>query len=1086
MNGRTGPEPAGRSTRTGRAIDRAASPFDERVLGAGTTARFVLLLVLFVAGSAATTYDLVERLYLFPSNPYGGCLLAAGFNPEAGTGAEMVPTLRYGAALNACWASHVPDVSWIPLVAPLVFIALAAGLYRALPMWKGRRSHVVGLDDADLRRELDALVARAGLTVAPRFVVDPGAATAGAVVFGTRKHPVICLHAGLIVEYARRPERFRAVVLHEFAHIRNGDVAITYATVATWRVFLGAVLPFEAAVHTAEMFTRDDPASWGDTPYYVAKLVQVALIGVLVYLTRADILRTRELYADLTAVRHLGVRREALLPAMPDQTVRPETPPPSTTDQTVRPESLPPGATDLAVQPEPSTPSAADLAVRPESLPLDATEQAVRRDPPPPDATDETSTVRPDALGRANRRTSRAAFAEMWRTHPSWGLRGRSLTDPASLFTLRAVPMFVTGLAAGIASIQLANGYRETYIGGTWLQTVHYLLISALIMAIGGVALWRAAVYALLTGGRVPSGWRTGLWLGAGMAVGGLTNNKIIFGRWPLPHFEVFVIPPVVCALLMAWTAQYAELRVRTCRSRSLRPAMLSGLIAPWLVLAFALLWWDNGGWARGWGLSTSGELARQGLPSTPLLLQITTTLRALPGSDLGGMGLWWAVPLLWLVPLLLWSALPRTTSLKPGSAPPADARRLDRLKPRSARPPGAAQRLDPVEPGSAPPITDAPGMRADVPRWLDRVRPGSAALVADPPDMRRAVRAGLFGGLLCCAGLLAAPLGLDSVRTFHDSRADTQAYMAWIILVIAASMTVTAAVTVLYARDRYPLIRALVAAGITALAGITAQYVKGTADGCLGPMNTLTTECSWRPNRYLTLLENPIGHILGPALLVSALAAALVHAAASRLRRSEPHTPPGPGTRRPRLAAALVVAAAAGLIGTETVNAAFAENTPIPDSELLLVYATPPPASVATQRIQLRNWWKYGGQKVGEDYDTAGRSLAASFAAIVHPRDGQNPVPGFVASIHPACARYSALVRHADEYFPVPIPAGQQLWSRLISTYRATAADCDTLEHATTATNVRTGVITIVDDTGKAAAALRSFSDWSIRLVHG
>ena len=39
-------------------------------------------------------------------------------------------------------------------------------------------------------------------------------------------------------------DRFRAVVLHELAHLRNGGVDVTYATIALWRMFLVlALLP---------------------------------------------------------------------------------------------------------------------------------------------------------------------------------------------------------------------------------------------------------------------------------------------------------------------------------------------------------------------------------------------------------------------------------------------------------------------------------------------------------------------------------------------------------------------------------------------------------------------------------------------------------------------------------------------------------------------------------------------------------------------------------------------------------------------------------------------------------------------------
>jgi beta-lactamase regulating signal transducer with metallopeptidase domain len=36
--------------------------------------------------------------------------------------------------------------------------------------------------------------------------------------------------------------RFRTVVLHELAHVRNGDVTVAYVTVTVWRAFVPLVL----------------------------------------------------------------------------------------------------------------------------------------------------------------------------------------------------------------------------------------------------------------------------------------------------------------------------------------------------------------------------------------------------------------------------------------------------------------------------------------------------------------------------------------------------------------------------------------------------------------------------------------------------------------------------------------------------------------------------------------------------------------------------------------------------------------------------------------------------------------------------
>ncbi|MFF4243622.1 M48 family metalloprotease [Streptomyces sp. NPDC001822] len=115
-----------------------------------------------------------------------------------------------------------------------------------------------------LRPLLDELVATAGLARPPRFVVASAAVTASAVVFGRWRRPTIRLDGGLVATSDTQRDRFRAVVLHELAHVRNGDVGVTYFTVALWRVFLTSVLPLWTAMGLGTLFftgTPEGPAS---------------------------------------------------------------------------------------------------------------------------------------------------------------------------------------------------------------------------------------------------------------------------------------------------------------------------------------------------------------------------------------------------------------------------------------------------------------------------------------------------------------------------------------------------------------------------------------------------------------------------------------------------------------------------------------------------------------------------------------------------------------------------------------------------------------------------------------------------------
>jgi Zn-dependent protease with chaperone function len=280
---------------------------DERILAAGTSLRFLLLLFLFVAGTYSIATDVAAYIADGNRNDATGCLLAAGADLDLG-GVGVVSALGNKAAYEACLHHYVRDTSWVAPSATAAMILVSAVVYLLLPRWKARRSRYLPLARLDAARDLqdvlDSLVFRSYLPVKLTIddcCVDLGAPSVGAVVFGTRRHPRIRLNLGLLRVRDQDPERFEAVMLHELAHVANRDVGITFATIATWRVFLLGVLLPGAAFYVKAILVDHTPASWGDRTLSESRLVLEALIVVLAYLTRADILRTREIYADRTA-----------------------------------------------------------------------------------------------------------------------------------------------------------------------------------------------------------------------------------------------------------------------------------------------------------------------------------------------------------------------------------------------------------------------------------------------------------------------------------------------------------------------------------------------------------------------------------------------------------------------------------------------------------------------------------------------------------------------------------------------------------------------------------------------------------------
>lgn len=276
---------------------------DERVLGAGTSVRFATLLFLLLAASGSMMLTVISGL---SDGDEAGCNLAAGVDPDdSGFWSKARSISGQAVAHRLCMATWAPAPAWWQVVGWPVLLTVSAGLlFRVLPLWKARRTRVVPLEaidpDGELRSLLDELSVTTGIRSMPRVVVDPAAASVGAVVFGRTRCPVICLHGGLLASRRTDPERFRAVLLHELAHVANRDVTLTYAIVALWRVFLTLVLlPYVLW----QGYVIYDLLSDGTVPRVDQAMVLAVVMVVLLYLARSDALRSREIYADLTAVR---------------------------------------------------------------------------------------------------------------------------------------------------------------------------------------------------------------------------------------------------------------------------------------------------------------------------------------------------------------------------------------------------------------------------------------------------------------------------------------------------------------------------------------------------------------------------------------------------------------------------------------------------------------------------------------------------------------------------------------------------------------------------------------------------------------
>ena len=263
-------------------------------------------------------------------------------------------------------------------------------------------------------------------------------------------------------------------------------------------------------------------------------------------------------------------------------------------------------------------------------------------------------------------------------------------------------------------------------------------------------------------------------------------------------------------------------------------------------------------------------------------------------------------------------------------------------------------------------------------------------------------------------------------------------------------------------ARDRYVLTTAPVAAAVAAMVGVLGQWVKGTFDGCLGPLNTLTTTCSLRPRALLPLAMYPAGYLLGPMVLLACLVAAL----AGVLRRlAAPQSPAGLGTLTSRdgtlatlTAIAVVVACAITFFQTMQLGA------PEPQADRLREYDVSPTYS----------WANDGDPIVDTLFFTS--ALAKHYAADLETLRTSIPL---------GCQRFEALAAQARRYAPAPVALVQDTWANLQSALDQTSAACQAVASARNRAGAAAG-LKILDSAGYGAlAAEQRIANWGADLCH-
>ena len=264
---------------------------------ADTTFRFVLLIVA-VLGSTLYIWDWIY--FAVGDNGARYKERAAACLDQSPAGASDLGDFTRGSqTFRACVQALDRPSAWWMLAGALAVLVVAIVLTLFIPSWKRRRMKLRPLTKADapaVVATVHELANEAGLSEPPTLVWDPLDPSPTGLAFGHVGQYTVAVTGGLVVRATTDPDAFRAVLLHELAHIRNRDVDLTYFTLSLWYGFLlAAILPF-----TLTLFDESADS-------FFAVGWRVTALAALVYLTRNAVLRSREVYADVRASATPGV-----------------------------------------------------------------------------------------------------------------------------------------------------------------------------------------------------------------------------------------------------------------------------------------------------------------------------------------------------------------------------------------------------------------------------------------------------------------------------------------------------------------------------------------------------------------------------------------------------------------------------------------------------------------------------------------------------------------------------------------------------------------------------------------------------------
>lgn len=261
-----------------------------------TDFRFVMLMVATIAAT------LLVYSFLYGVIPTNVQALYGAYSSCYNTALAAHPGNTFGdlrdffATYESCVIPAYQVVAgWAGLGVALL-LSVTGVIYWLFPIWKIWRGGFKPLHSGNTppgMMELLSDLCRLSEVSRPTvFLLNPYSSATSGVAFGRFGRRYIVLHRGLVMLFQTDRPAFRAIVLHELAHLRNADVDKTYFTISiVWSFVFTVLLPWVVSLFLVH-WTVDEIVNIG---------WRVLALTVVIYFIRNAVLRTREVYADARA-----------------------------------------------------------------------------------------------------------------------------------------------------------------------------------------------------------------------------------------------------------------------------------------------------------------------------------------------------------------------------------------------------------------------------------------------------------------------------------------------------------------------------------------------------------------------------------------------------------------------------------------------------------------------------------------------------------------------------------------------------------------------------------------------------------------